>query len=93
MKTERSYNFSTSKSIKSLLKLVGAGLKRPPARKSGFAFGCGEKQNYGFYHRRKQFSFRTLLGRALKPRPYNCKGYFSYVAAAIRNPSCTASNV
>ena len=30
MKTERSYNFSTSKSIKSLLKLVGAGLKRPP---------------------------------------------------------------
>ena len=31
MKTERSYNFSTSKSIKSLLKVVGAGLKRPPA--------------------------------------------------------------
>ena len=31
MKTERSYNFSTSKSIKSLLKLVGAGLKCPPA--------------------------------------------------------------
>ena len=30
MKTERSYNFSTSKSIKSLLKLVGAGLRARP---------------------------------------------------------------
>ena len=32
MKTERSYNFSTSKSIKSLLKLVGAGLCARPSR-------------------------------------------------------------
>ena len=48
MKTERSCDFSAAESIKNLLKLVGAGLKRPPARKSGFAIGYGEKQNYGF---------------------------------------------
>ena len=50
---------------------VGAGLKRPPARKLVFAIGHGEYQNRNFHNRHKLFSSRTLLGRALKTRPYN----------------------
>ena len=46
---QRNYTrFSAAKAIQILLNPVGAGLKRPPARKSGFAIGYGEKQNYGF---------------------------------------------
>ena len=84
MKTERLRAFSATKSKEKSVQSCRGGSLRPPVRELNFAFGFGDKQNYGFHNRRKFFSFRTLLGRALKPRPYDCKVYLFSSAAALR---------
>ena len=59
-----------------MFSVVGAGLKRPPARKLDFVIGHVENQNYSFHNRRKLFYPRTLLGRARKPAPTGLYGFF-----------------
>ena len=84
MKTERLHTFSATKSKEKSVQSCRGGSLRPPVRELNFAFGFGDKQNYGFHNRHKLFSFRTLLGRALKTRPYDRKHPLFSAATAMR---------
>ena len=93
MKTERLRAFSATKSKEKSVQSCRGGSLRPPVRELNFAFGFGDKQNYGFHNRRKFFSFRTLLGRALKPRPYDCKHSIRCVVVSLRKTAPIASDL
>ena len=84
MKTERSYNFSTSKSIKSLLKLVGAGLKRPPEQSTRIKQLASVMKAVILIFYVTDYKIQLPCGRALKPRPYNRKHQVFSIAAAMR---------
>ena len=69
MKTERSYNFSTSKSIKSLLKLVGAGLKRPPEQSTRIKQLASVMKAVILIFYVTDYKIQLPYGRAQRPAP------------------------
>ena len=65
-----------------MFSVVGAGLKRPPARKSDFVVCCSEIQNYGFIKDASFFVPHSVRAGA-ETRPYNYRFYFFCAAAAL----------
>ena len=77
MKTERSYNFSTSKSIKSLLKLVGAGLKRPPEQSTRIKQLASVMKAVILIFYVTDYKIQLPYGRAQRPAPTTTDFIFS----------------